>query len=199
MQQYQRPFGRKFLFDPKCGESFTSAASHDKLTSLAFWKFSATWRSPQAGVGEAWAVPCTCHFSVIVAWGYSISNVQSRKQELTTVLSWLHRLNGFLPIRSVVAINRRLSIALAVGLTEEFVYIMFGNVMIRGIALSLYSQFSPFLCLKQDQCRNRHPALRVFLPQPDLINLSWPFGSFLRTLGKAFKLLARFKGHRQAW
>ena len=69
---------------------------------------------------------------------------------------------------------------LAVEFSEERLYIMFGDVIVRRVALGLHRPVLAVLVLKHEVNAAVHAlALRPFIPQPHLLNLGSPFGGRL--------------------
>ena len=60
---------------------------------------------------------------------------------------------------------------------EEFIDIVFGDVVVGRVALGLHCPvFAVLVAEHQVNAAVRAPALRPFFPQPDLIDLGCPFG-----------------------
>ena len=78
---------------------------------------------------------------------------------------------------------------------EEFIYIVFGDVVIERIALGLHRPVVAVLVPKhQINAAVRAPASRPFIPQPHLVNLRRPFGiSFEEPFDEVLELLAAFE------
>jgi len=63
-----------------------------------------------------------------------------------------------------------------VGFAEEFIDIVFGDVVVGRVALGLHCPVSAVLVAKhQINAAVRTPAPRPFIPQPHLVNLRRPF------------------------
>ena len=193
--QYQSALRVKVFLDPQRDVSFSGAAGHDELSTVGglqpLYHGGSGFVLVVAGFGAGFALGLRERGKVGGIIQRGLIEIGQQKADDGFFL----RIANLLCVGSdAVGGGDQQAVldAWPVRFTEEFIYIMFGDVVVGRVALGLHRPVVAVLVPKhQINTAVRAPASRPFVPQPYLVNLRRPFGiGFQKPFDEMLELFA---------
>lgn len=197
--QYQRALRSKVFLDPQGDVGLAGAASHDELAPVGALQTLGS-RSDGLNLVFPW-LGCCAAFALRecgkVGWVIKLGLLEVGQQKTDNGLFLgVADLSGIAADQIRGGDQQAVGYAFAIGLAEEFIDIVFGDVVVGRVALGLHGPVLAVLVAKyQVNPTVRTPAFRPVIPQPDLVDLRGPLGvSLQKPFDEVLELLAPFCG-----